>query len=320
MQRIMNEAHTEKTPLERTAEKCAPSVVSLKIYKEVVGAIDPKDPERRQDSHWVPTGEGSGFFVSEDGIIATNRHVVSSGSGEESFVARLDSNKKLGAEIMYIDPVRDFALLKVPGKDHPPVVIGDSDLMRRGMTITIAGNPLGVGGSFSQGTITSVPDGKEQFSFRTDADIRSGSSGGVMLNAKDEVIGINAFANLDQTGSIGGTIPINEVKAIIKYPRVFQGVQALFVQIREHREAEEPISLEQAFTFALQGLEIIFKQELSSQGREVSMKEIVSDAAVQYYFRELLRPARSSKYQEALEKKFGVSFSSQPASKRETAE
>ncbi|TAK58908.1 trypsin-like serine protease [Patescibacteria group bacterium] len=313
----MIEAYTEKTPLERTVERVAPSVVSVKVFKEVTGSIDPKSPERAQESHWAPTAEGSGFFVSKDGLIVTNRHVVSGGSQDEALVVQLDSKKKLTAEIFYIDPVRDFALLKVAGTKHEPLVIGDSDKVRRGATITIAGNPLGVGGSFSQGTVTSVPDGHEQFAFRTDADIRSGSSGGVMLNAKDEVIGINTFANLDSTGSIGGAIPINEVKVIIEHPRVFQGIQALFVQIREHREAEEPISLEQAFALALQGLDIIFKQELSSQGREVSMKEIVSDAAVQYYFRELLRPARSSRYQDALEKKFGVSFSSEPTKKGE---
>lgn len=316
MQRIMNEAHTEKTPLERTVERVAHSVVSVKVFKEVKGSVHPKNPERTQESHWVPTAEGSGFFVSKDGMIVTNRHVVSGGSQDEALVVQLDSKKKLTAEVFYIDPVRDFALLKVAGTKHEPLTIGDSDKVKRGATITIAGNPLGVGGSFSQGTVTSVPDGHEQFAFRTDADIRSGSSGGVMLNAKDEVIGINTFANLDQTGSIGGAIPINEVKVIIEHPRVFQGIQALFQEIRIEREAEEPISLETAFGFALQGLEIIFKQELSSQGREVSMKEIMADVAVQYYFSEMLKSARSSKYQEALEKKFGVSFSSTPASKK----
>ena len=312
----MNEAHTEKTPLERTVERVAHSVVSVKVFKEVKGSVHPKSPERTQESHWVPTAEGSGFFVSKDGMIVTNRHVVSGGSQDEALVVQLDSKKKLTAEVFYIDPVRDFALLKVAGTKHEPLTIGDSDKVKRGATITIAGNPLGVGGSFSQGTVTSVPDGHEQFAFRTDADIRSGSSGGVMLNAKDEVIGINTFANLDQTGSIGGAIPINEVKVIIEHPRVFQGIQALFQEIRIEREAEEPISLEKAFGFALQGLEIIFKQELSSQGREVSMKEIMADVAVQYYFSEMLKSARSSKYQEALEKKFGVSFSSTPASKK----
>lgn len=316
MQKIMNEAHTEKTPLERTVERVAHSVVSVKVFKEVKGSVHPKNPERTQESHWVPTAEGSGFFVSKDGMIVTNRHVVSGGSQDEALVVQLDSKKKLTAEVFYIDPVRDFALLKVAGTKHEPLTIGDSDKVKRGATITIAGNPLGVGGSFSQGTVTSVPDGHEQFAFRTDADIRSGSSGGVMLNAKDEVIGINTFANLDQTGSIGGAIPINEVKVIIEHPRVFQGIQALFQEIRIEREAEEPISLEKAFGFALQGLEIIFKQELSSQGREVSMKEIMADVAVQYYFSEMLKSARSSKYQEALEKKFGVSFSSTPASKK----
>jgi len=316
MQRIMNEAHTEKTPLERTVERVAHSVVSVKVFKEVKGSVHPKSPERTQESHWVPTAEGSGFFVSKDGMIVTNRHVVSGGSQDEALVVQLDSKKKLTAEVFYIDPVRDFALLKVAGTKHEPLTIGDSDKVKRGATITIAGNPLGVGGSFSQGTVTSVPDGHEQFAFRTDADIRSGSSGGVMLNAKDEVIGINTFANLDQTGSIGGAIPINEVKVIIEHPRVFQGIQALFQEIRIEREAEEPITLEKAFAIALQGLEMIFKQELSSQGREVSMKEIMADVAVQYYFSEMLKSARSSKYQEALEKKFGVSFSSTPASKK----
>lgn len=312
----MNEAHTEKTPLERTVERVAPSVVSVKVFKEIKGSLHPKSPEKAQESHWVPTAEGSGFFVSKDGIIVTNKHVVSDGVQEEALVVQLDSKKKLTAEIFYIDPVRDFAFLKVAGTNHAPLTIGDSSKMQRGATITIAGNPLGVGGSFSQGTITSVPDGHEQFSFRTDADIRSGSSGGVMLNAKDEVIGINTFANLDSTGSIGGAIPINEVKVIIEHPRVFQGVQALFMEIRTHREAEEPISLEQAFGFALQGLEMIFKQDLSSQGREASMKEIMGDAALQYYFRDLLKSARSSKYQEVLEKKFGVAFPPVPASKK----
>lgn len=316
----MTESHIEKTPLESAVERLAPSVVSIKVFKEVKGTLDPKNPERMQESHWTPSAEGSGFFVSKDGMIVTNRHVVSGGSSTEALVVQMDSKKKLPAEVLYIDPVRDFALLKVGGTEHAPLAIGDSDKVRRGATITIAGNPLGVGGSFSQGTITSVPDGKEQFSFRTDADIRSGSSGGVMLNAKDEVIGINTFANLDSTGSIGGAIPINEVKVVIEHPRVFQGVQVLFMEIRSLREAEEPISLEKAFSFALQGLEIIFKQELSAQGREVSMKAIMSDVAVQYYFQELLRSARSSRYQDALEKKFGVSFSSKPAKKGETVE
>ena len=320
----MSEAHIEKTPLEHTVERLAPSVVSVKIFKEVKGLLDPKNPERTQESHWVPSAEGSGFFVSKDGMIVTNRHVVSDGSPDEALVVQLDSKKKLTAEVFYIDPVRDFALLKVAGNDHPPLVIGDSDKVKRGATITIAGNPLGIGGSFSQGTVTSVPDNHEQISFKTDADIRSGSSGGVMFNAKDEVIGINTFAHLDSTGSIGGAIPINEVKLIIQHPRVFQGIQVLFRKIQEEKilqeDTEHPLTLKESFDAALEGLERLFKQELPLQGREDSVKAIMNDAAVQYYLRDLLKSARSSKYREVLEKKFGVSFFLTPASKKETVE
>ncbi len=172
---------------------------------------------------------GTGFIISEEGIIVTNRHVVPSGSSEVTVV--LSDDTELPAEVIgrtnESDPL-DVAFLKITDKkdkDLIPAKLGDSEAMEVGDRVVAIGNALGE----FQNTVTSgiiSGYGRDitasgggsveslQNLFQTDAAINSGNSGGPLVNSASEVIGINvATASAD---NISFAIPINDVKALIE--------------------------------------------------------------------------------------------------------
>ncbi len=174
---------------------------------------------------------GTGFIISEEGIIVTNRHVVPQTSGEVTVV--LSDGTELPAEVIgrtnESDPL-DVAFLKITDKkdkDLVPAKLGDSEAMEVGDRVVAIGNALGQ----FQNTVTSgiisgygrdieASDGGGsnvetlQNLFQTDAAINSGNSGGPLVNSASEVIGINvATASAE---NISFAIPINDVKALIE--------------------------------------------------------------------------------------------------------
>ncbi len=135
---------------------------------------------------------GTGFFVTETGVIATNAHVA---RGEESLLTILPGGEQLEAKVVYIDADLDIALAKVEGKNYPHLALADAATVRQGENVLAIGNP-GDAMLFSvtKGIVSAV--GKFANAgpgtwIQTDTPINPGNSGGPLLNSRGEVIGIN---------------------------------------------------------------------------------------------------------------------------------
>lgn len=135
---------------------------------------------------------GTGFFVSDTGVIATNAHVA---RGEETLVTVLTGGQQLTAKVVYIDPDLDIALVKVAGDGFPHLTLADSSNVRDGETVVAIGNP-GDAMPFSttKGIVSAIgkfPSAGPGTWIQTDAPINPGNSGGPLLNSHGEVVGIN---------------------------------------------------------------------------------------------------------------------------------
>jgi len=177
----------------------------------------------------TPQGQatGSGFIVSKDGLIVTNDHVVDGASQVQVKIGT--SDKAQAAQVVGADPSRDLALLKVDGHDLPTLSLGDSSSVSVGDPTYAIGNPFGLDHTLTTGIVSALqrslqaPDGATiSGAIQTDAALNPGNSGGALINADGQVIGVNSQI---QTGSsngaeggnvgIGFAIPSNTVKTFI---------------------------------------------------------------------------------------------------------
>ncbi len=214
----------------------SPSVVSIVISKNVPiyeqEYINPFISQYVQKGTELKrVGAGSGFIVSADGLVLTNKHVVL--DDEAEYAVFTNDGKKYTAKVLAIDPVQDLAVIKIlaPSNDggvFKPVALGDSDGIQIGQTAIAIGNALGqFSNTVSVGVVSglertiSASDKSGSFSetlegiIQTDAAINSGNSGGPLLNLRGEVIGINT-AMAEGAETIGFAIPINMAKRAIK--------------------------------------------------------------------------------------------------------
>ncbi len=162
------------------------------------GSGRPSRPHRSQ-------ALGSGFVISEDGLIVTNNHVIE--GADEIMIEFFGGEKQLPAKVIGTDPNVDIALLKVES-DEPLhyVKFGDSDVMRVGDWVLAVGNPLGQGFSVSAGIISARNrglGGVYDDYIQTDAAINRGNSGGPLFNMDGDVIGVNTAILSPNGGSIG---------------------------------------------------------------------------------------------------------------------
>ncbi len=214
------------------AEKLMPSVVNISTTTTITTRSNPfpfqfppgspfedmfKDfgtPEERKTS-----ALGSGFIISDDGIVITNNHVI---QGAEDVFVRVNGDQEFKAKILGADPGMDLAVLKIESDEKfVPVEFGDSDKARIGDWVIAIGNPFGLGGTVTAGIISarnrSIGLSRYEDFIQTDASINQGNSGGPLFNMKGDVIGINT-AILGQSGSIGigFAIPSNSADRVIK--------------------------------------------------------------------------------------------------------
>jgi len=252
---------TKEEAVIRVVEKVSPAVVNVVATRDLPVIISPFDfefgfPERGQERREV--GWGSGFIVSADGLILTNRHVVEDERAEYTVV--LNDGREFPAQIIARDMTRDLALLRIRSEKPLPVIkLGDSNTLRPGQTVIAIGNVLGeFQNSISKGvvsglgrTVTARGGGmvmRMEDVIQTDAAINPGNSGGPLLNLRGEVIGINT-AMVIGAENIGFSIPINQAKETIeevkKYGRIlhpFLGVRWTSINKRIQRENNLPIS------------------------------------------------------------------------------
>ncbi len=205
------------------------NVIELRQYRQVSPWGD--DPFWRQFfgdrvyTQQVPS-LGSGFLISPDGYILTNDHVA--GNAKEITVT-LTGGRQFPATIVGTDLISDIALLKIDGKGLPHLRLGNSDDVIIGEWVIALGNPFGLFDINDKPTVTvgvvsntgmklEAQGGRVyREMIQTDAAINSGNSGGPLLNALGEVIGVNSVIYTPNQGSIGlgFAIPINRVKSIV---------------------------------------------------------------------------------------------------------
>lgn len=230
-----------------TVAKASPSVVSIVISKNVpvyeqqfinpfgnIPGFNVQIPQNVQrGTRYQEVGAGSGFIVSEDGLIVTNKHVVLDKDADYTVVTT--DGKKYSAKVLAINPVQDLAVIKIEkafvltdnARKFPAITLGDSDGIVIGQGAVAIGNALGeFSNTVSAGIVSGLQrtvsaSGADGFSeilegaIQTDAAINRGNSGGPLLNLRGEVIGVNtAMANDAQ--AVGFAIPINIVKRDLK--------------------------------------------------------------------------------------------------------
>lgn len=200
------------------AEKISPAVVSILAEKverrQVVGFDSPFDdfwdrffglPQDREREYRSRAG-GTGFFISEDGYILTNNHIVE--NAIKVTVTTLQE-EEYQAKIIGTDPETDLALLKVEENKHPYAVLGNSETLKVGEWVLAVGNPLGLSHTVTSGIVSAkgrfrlTQELEYQDFIQTDAAINRGNSGGPLINMDGKVIGINSIIYSPSGGNIG---------------------------------------------------------------------------------------------------------------------
>jgi S1-C subfamily serine protease len=170
-------------------------------------------------------GAGSGYIITSDGYIITNKHVVP--SDQDSYTVLLQSGKQETAQVVYRDPNNDLAIVKISGSKFPAISFDDSNSLQLGQTVIAIGNALGqYNNSVSLGVISGLnrtisasdENGNAETLtgvLQTDAAINLGNSGGPLLDLNGNAVGINV-ATVQGSNNISFSIPSNMVKSIIK--------------------------------------------------------------------------------------------------------
>ncbi len=215
------------------ADRVVPSVVSVTV-KDVQDPSDrrrqmPQDPfheffrgpQAPNDEPSVRRSAGSGFFISGDGELVTNYHVI---EDADEIVIELVDGLQFDAEVIGRDEATDLALLKVknPDRDFAFLALGESDAVRVGEWVMAVGNPLNMDHTVTVGVVSAkgrvLGLSREGTSFenyiQTDAAINLGNSGGPLVNIRGEVIAINTAINA-RGQNLGFAVPVNILRRIL---------------------------------------------------------------------------------------------------------
>lgn len=209
-----------------------PSVVTIKATQESTSyslEFDPSNPfspyKRTPTTSKTEQNIGSGFIVTQNGNIVTNKHVISDEQATYSVIT--NDKKEYPVKKLYKDPNNDIAILKIDANNLKPITLDDSKNLKLGESVIAIGTPLGeFTNTVTSGIISGLGRGITTGSYyngyvekldnviQTDAAINPGNSGGPLLNSNGKVIGINtAIASGGQ--NIGFAIPVNIIKTFI---------------------------------------------------------------------------------------------------------
>lgn len=214
------------------------------VYKDtdVFGGIFRTPTYIQNGTEKKKTGSGTGFLISSDGYIVTNKHVVSDTSA--SYSVTLNNSKVYDATVLARDDVLDVAILKVSSTDKFSYLqLGDSDTIEVGQSVVAIGNALGqfkntvsvgvVSGLSRSITASTGGGGSEKLSkvIQTDAAINPGNSGGPLLDINSNVIGVNV-AVVSGSENIGFALPINSIKSVIDSVKKTGSISRPYVGVR----------------------------------------------------------------------------------------
>ena len=243
----------EESVVVSAVEKVSPSVVTVSIVKprqllkpsDFGSLFDPFGlnlPQPNSNPQKKEQDIGTGFILTSDGLIVTNKHVVSDAELKYSIIT--NDNKKYDVKKIYRDPANDLAILKVDSSDLTPIELGDSSKIKVGQLAIAIGTALG---EFRQTVTTGVVSGlgrvitagdpfggyqeKLDNLIQTDAAINPGNSGGPLLNSAGQAVGVNVAVS-EAGQNIGFALPINIVKDVVdnfnktgKFSRPYLGVR-----------------------------------------------------------------------------------------------
>ncbi|MEJ6656510.1 MAG: trypsin-like peptidase domain-containing protein [Pseudomonas sp.] len=250
--------------------KAAPAVANIFTTKQISRPNDSSqfnNPILRDYSNTIPepsrrqSSLGSAVILRDDGYLLTNNHVVA--EADEILVALRDGREAL-AELIGTDPETDLAVLKIDLPDLPAATISPTDQQKTGDVVMAIGNPFGLGQTVTMGIISAT--GRNQLGLntyedfiQTDAAINQGNSGGALIDARGQLIGINTaiFSQSGGSQGIGFAIPaalaLNVMEQIIERGRVIRGWLGVEVQPLTNDLAES-FGLVQAEGIVVSGL------------------------------------------------------------------
>ena len=245
---------TQMQPVDLTkaAENSVHAVVHIKSTQESkTQTVTVRDPfyeffgdmfgnrggQQRQVQTPERVGFGSGVIISKDGYIVTNNHVIDKA---DVISVKLNDGREFKGRIIGTDPSTDLALVKIEGEDLPTIPIGDSNQLKIGEWVLAVGNPFNMASTVTAGIVSAKArslgvynNGVESF-IQTDAAINQGNSGGALVNAQGELVGINSVL-YSPTGAYSGygfAIPTSIMTKVIADLKQFGTVQRAMLGIK----------------------------------------------------------------------------------------
>ena len=208
-------------------------------FAEIFGDIFGNGGRQQRRVQTQPrVGFGSGVIISKDGYIVTNNHVI---DGADEIIVKLNDNREFKGRMVGTDPNSDLALVKIEGDDFPTIPVGDSDALKVGEWVLAVGNPFNLTSTVTAGIVSAKArtlgvygiGGVESF-IQTDAAINQGNSGGALVNAKGELVGINAVLS-SPTGAYAGygfAIPTSVMTKVVSDLKQYGTVQRALLGIK----------------------------------------------------------------------------------------
>jgi len=189
--------------LSQLAERMKPALVQLRVNR----AAETREREEGRTPDEPRRASGSGFLITENGLLVTNAHVV---ENAKSIQVRLTDGRRFAGEVVGKDTGVDLAIVKIKATELPVLPLGDSNRLRVGEFVLALGHPFGLEQTVSFGIVSrkgpSLSVAARGFDFiLTDAAINPGNSGGPLINMAGEVVGVNSMAA--RGGSSGSRFP-----------------------------------------------------------------------------------------------------------------
>ena len=220
--------------------------------------------QQRQVQTPERVGFGSGVIISKDGYIVTNNHVI---DNADVISVKLNDGREYKGRVIGTDPSTDLALVKIEADELPTIPVGNSEALKVGEWVLAVGNPFNLGSTVTAGVVSAKSRGLganqvESF-IQTDAAINQGNSGGALVNAKGELVGINAML-YSPTGAYSGygfAIPVSIMTKVVTDLKQYGTVQRALLGIAGRDMGNEvypdEIRKEQKELGATEGVQVV---------------------------------------------------------------